>query len=390
MTFKLTDEQLMIQSMVREFSRKVVAATAMERDKTKAFPIENLTQMGELGLLGMMVPLEYDGSDADTVSYVLALSEIAYSCASTAVVMSVHNSIVCESLLRSGTEDQKETYLKALARGDMIGAFALTEPHAGSDPVSQTTTAVREGDHYILNGTKRFITSGKNAGLVIVTAKTDESQKHQGISAFLVEKDTPGFIVGHLEDKMGLCASDTADLIFENCRIPAANILGAEGDGFKISMTALDGGRIGIAAQSLGVAQAAFDASVKYAKDREQFGQKISKFQGLRWILADMATEIEAARQLMLSAAAMKDRGENYTLQASMAKLFASEMVNRITAKALQMHGGYGFTKDYPVERYYRDARVFTIYEGTSEIQRVVISNHILRDKRRLRSGTAR
>ncbi len=383
MTFKLNDEQRMIQSMVREFSRKVVAATAMERDRTKEFPAENLERMGELGLLGMMVPLEYDGSQADTVSYVLALSEIAYSCASTAVVMSVHNSIVCESILRHGTEEQKQTYLKPLARGDFIGAFALTEPHAGSDPVSQSTLAERDGNDYILNGTKRFITSGKNAGLVIVTAKTDTSLKHQGISAFLIKKGTPGFIVGRLEDKMGLCASDTADLIFDNCRVSASDMLGNEGDGFKISMRALDGGRIGISAQSVGVAQAAFDAAVKHAKGREQFGQKISKFQGLRWMIADMATEIEAARQFMFSAAAMKDRGENYTVQASMAKLFASEMVNRVTAKALQMHGGYGFVKDYPVERFYRDARVFTIYEGTSEIQRVVISNHILKDKRR-------
>jgi butyryl-CoA dehydrogenase len=383
MTFKLNDEQRMIQSMVREFSRKVVAETAMERDRTKEFPADNLEKMGELGLLGMMVPLEYDGSQADTVSYVLALSEIAYSCASTAVVMSVHNSIVCESILRHGTEEQKQMYLKPLARGDFIGAFALTEPHAGSDPVSQSTLAERDGNDYILNGTKRFITSGKNAGLVIVTAKTDPSLKHQGISAFLVKKDTPGFIVGRLEDKMGLCASDTADLIFDNCRVSASDMLGNEGDGFKISMRALDGGRIGISAQSVGVAQAAFDAAVKHAKGREQFGRKISKFQGLRWMLADMATEIEAARQFMFSAAAMKDRGENYTVQASMAKLFASEMVNRVTAKALQMHGGYGFVKDYPVERFYRDARVFTIYEGTSEIQRVVISNHILKDKRR-------
>jgi butyryl-CoA dehydrogenase len=383
MTFKLNDEQRMIQSMVREFSRKVVADTAMERDRTKQFPAENLEKMGELGLLGMMVPLEYDGSQADTVSYVLALSEIAYSCASTAVVMSVHNSIVCESILRHGTEEQKQTYLKPLARGDYIGAFALTEPHAGSDPVSQSTLAERDGNDYILNGTKRFITSGKNAGLVIVTAKTDATLKHQGISAFLVKKDTPGFIVGRLEDKMGLCASDTADLIFDNCRVSASDMLGNEGDGFKISMRALDGGRIGISAQSVGVAQAAFDAAVKHAKGREQFGRKISKFQGLRWMIADMATEIEAARQFMFSAAAMKDRGENYTVQASMAKLFASEMVNRVTAKALQMHGGYGFVKDYPVERFYRDARVFTIYEGTSEIQRVVISNHILKDKRR-------
>jgi alkylation response protein AidB-like acyl-CoA dehydrogenase len=245
-------------------------------------------------------------------------------------------------------------------------------------------TAVRDGEYYILNGTKRFITTGKNAGLIIVTAKTDKTLRHKGITAFLVKKDTPGFKVGRLEEKMGLCASDTADLIFEDCRVRASDVLGGEGMGFTIAMTALDGGRIGIAAQSIGVATAAFDAAVRYAQVREQFGQKISKFQGLRWMIADMATEIEAARQLMFSAAAMKDRGENYTIQASMAKLFASEMVNRITAKALQIHGGYGFTKEYAVERYYRDARVFTIYEGTSEIQRVVISDNILKDKRRV------
>jgi butyryl-CoA dehydrogenase len=383
MSYKLTDEQLMVQSMVREFSRKVVAATAAERDKTKAFPAENLRQMGELGLMGMMIPFDYEGSDADTISYVLALSEIAYSCASTAVVMSVQNSIVCESLYRYGTDEQKEKFLKPLAAGEVIGAFALTEPTAGSDPVSQETTAVRDGDHYIINGTKRFITSGKNSGTVIVTAKTDESLKHKGISALIVAKETPGLSVGQIEDKMGLRASDTTDLIFEDCRVPAKNLLGNEGDGFMIAMSGLDGGRIGIAAQSIGVAQAALDAAVKYAKERQQFGQSISKFQGIRWIIADMATELEAARQLVLSAAGMKDRGEKYTTQASMAKLFASEMVNRITGKALQIHGGYGFTKDYPVERFYRDARVFTIYEGTSEIQRVVISNQILRDRRK-------
>ncbi len=382
MLFKLTDEQLMIQTMAREFSRKVVALTASERDRTGEFPAENLKKMGELGLMGMMVPFEYDGSGADTVSYVLALSEIAYSCASTAVVMSVHNSIVCESIYRLGTEEQKERFLKQLATGDIIGAFALTEPHAGSDPLRQSTTAIRDGDSYILNGTKRFITSGKNAGLIIVTAVTDEQKRHNGISAFIVKKDTPGLIVGSVEEKMGLCASDTTDISFHNCRIPAENLLDEEGEGFRIAMKALDSGRIGIAAQSVGVAQAALDASVKYAKKREQFGQPISKFQGLRWMIADMATEIEAARQMMFSAAAMKDRGEKYTAQASMAKLFASEMVNRTTSKALQIHGGYGFIKDYPVERFYRDARVFMIYEGTSEIQRVVISNHILKDKR--------
>ena len=382
MFFKLTDEQLMIQSMVREFSRKVVAPTARERDQTKEFPAEILQKMGELGLMGMMIPPEYEGEGADTVSYVLALSEIAYSCASTAVVMSVHNSIVCESIFQYGTEDQKQRFLKSLASGKIIGAFALTEPHAGSDPVRQTTTAVRDGDFYVLNGTKRFITSGKNAGVIIVTAKTDEELRHKGISTFLVKKGSPGLIVGREEDKLGLRASDTTDLIFEDCRVPVEDRLGQEGDGFKIAMKALDGGRIGIAAQSVGVAQAALDSAVKYAKKRSQFGQTISKFQGLRWMIADMATEIEAARQLMLSAAAMKDRGEKHTAQASMAKLFASEMVNRIASKALQIHGGYGFIKDYPVERFYRDARVFTIYEGTSEIQRIVISNHVLKDTR--------
>ncbi len=387
MLFKLTDEQLMIRAMVREFGRKVVAPGAAERDRTKEFPGEILKKMGELGFLGMMIPPEYGGEGADTISYVLALSEIAYCDAATAVVMSVHNSIVCESILRWGSEEQKKRFLAPLTSGEKIGAFALTEPHAGSDPVRQITSAERDGDEYILNGTKRFITTGKNSGLVIVTAKTDESMRHKGISAFVVEKGTPGLVVGHEEDKMGLRASDTTDLIFEDCRVPAANRLGKEGDGFKIAMTALDGGRIGIAGQSVGVARAAFDAAVKYAKKREQFGQKISKFQGLRWIIADMATEIEAATQLMLSAAAMKDRGERYTAQASMAKLFASEMVNRITAKAIQIHGGYGFTKDYEVERFYRDARVFTIYEGTSEIQRIVISNHIFKDKRIPRSS---
>ena len=381
MPFKLTDEQIMIQTMVRDFAREVLLPTAMERDRTKEFPAENLRKMGTLGLMGMMVPPEYNGAGVDTLSYVLALQEVAYACASTAVVMSVHNSIVCETINRFGTEEQKQTYLKPLAAGDVIGAFALTEPQAGSDPVSQLTWAERDGEHYIIHGTKRFITSGKHAGVTIITAKTDKTKRHKGISAFIVKKGTPGFTVGKTEEKMGLCASDTTDLVFEDCRIPAGNLLGQEGDGFKIAMTALDGGRIGIAAQSVGVAQAALDAAISYAKAREQFGQPISKFQGLRWMLADMATELEAARQLTFSAAAMKDRGERYTMQASIAKLFASEMVNRVTAKALQIHGGYGYIKEYPVERFYRDARVFTIYEGTSEIQRVVIANHLLEDR---------
>ncbi|MDD2604680.1 MAG: acyl-CoA dehydrogenase [Desulfobacteraceae bacterium] len=382
MSSMLTDEQLMVQSMVREFARKVVQPTAAERDRTKEFPAENFRQMGELGLMGMMIPDRYDGAGADCVSYVLALMAIAAACASTAVVMSVQNSIVCESLYRFGNEAQKEKYLRPLAAGEIIGAFCLTEPSAGSDPVRQTTTAVRDGNDYIINGTKRFITSGKNSSVVIVTAKTDESQRHKGISAFIVEKGRPGLAVGHIEDKMGLRGSDTADLIFEDCRVPAENLLGTEGQGFAIAMAGLDSGRIGIGAQSVGVARASLEAAVKYAKEREQFGQSISKFQGLRWMIADMATEIEAARQLVLSAARMKDCGEPYTQQASMAKLFASEMVQRVTAQAIQIHGGYGYTKDYPVERFYRDARVFTIYEGTSEIQRIVIANHVFRDKR--------
>jgi butyryl-CoA dehydrogenase len=383
MLFKLTSEQLMIQNMVREFSRKVVAATASERDRTKEFPAENFRQMGELGLMGMMIPQEYGGESADAISYVLALSEIAYSCASTSVVMSVQNSIVCETLYKFGTEEQKQEFLVPLASGEMIGAFGLTEPEAGSDPVSQQTTAVRDGDQYIINGTKRFITTGEHSKVVLVTAKTDETKGHKGISCFVIPKGTPGLIVGRLEDKMGLRASDTTDLILENCAVPASNRVGKEGDGFKIAMSGLDSGRIGIAAQSYGVAMAAFDAAVKYAKKRKQFGSAVSKHQAIRFQIADMATQIEAAKQLIFSAASMKDRGETYTKEASIAKLFASEMVNEVTARAIQIHGGYGFTKDYNVERFYRDARVFTIYEGTSEIQRIVISNQVLKDKRK-------
>lgn len=377
MMFKLTDEQAMIRNTAREFSRKMIAPTASHRDQTKEFPADILSRMGELGLMGMMIPAEYGGEGTDAISYLLALMEIAYSCASTAVVMSVQNSIVCETLYKFGTEKQKIDYLVPLASGKMIGAFALTEPEAGSDPVSQQTTAVKDNDAYILNGTKRFITSGKNSKIVLVTAKTDEQKGHKGISCFIIPKDTPGMIVGRMEDKMGLRASDTTDIILDNCRVPVSQMIGKPGDGFKIAMTGLDSGRIGIAAQSCGVAMAAFDAAVKYAKQRKQFGVPISKHQAVRFQVADMATWIEAARQLVFSAASLKDRGEKYTKEAAIAKLFASEMVNDVAARAVQIHGGYGFTKDYDVERFYRDARVFTIYEGTSEIQRMVISNQI-------------
>ncbi|RLC27220.1 MAG: acyl-CoA dehydrogenase [Deltaproteobacteria bacterium] len=378
MAYQLTEEQRMIRAMVREFAREVLLPTAAERDRTKEFPRENLKQMGELGLMGMNVPPEYNGAGADTVSYSVALQEVAYACAATAVVMSVHNSVACGPIYLFGSDYLKETYLKPLAAGEMLGSFALTEPGAGSDPAGQKTRAVRDGDDYVINGTKMFITSGKNSDLTVVTAYTDREKRHRGISAFIVEKGTPGFTVGKEEEKMGLRASDTVELIFEDCRVPAENIVGQEGDGFMIAMSSLDGGRIGIASQSVGLAQACLDAAVNYARERVQFNKTISQFQGIRWMIADMATQIEAARLMTFNAAAMKDRGENYTAAASMAKVFASEMANRVAYQALQIHGGYGYIKDFPVERYYRDARVFTIYEGTSEIQRKVIAKHVI------------
>ncbi len=382
MTFDLSGEQRIIQTMARQFSRNVVAPNAPERDEKSEFPAEIIRQMGELGLMGMMIPFEYNGSGADTVSYALALTEIAYACASTAVVMSVHNSIVCGSIYQFGTEEQKQKFLKPLASGKIIGAFALTEPESGSDAAKQTVMAVRDGDEYVINGIKRFITTGKNSGIIVLTAKTGEAKGHKGISVFVMEKPCAGLTVGAVENKLGLRASDTTDLIFEDCRVPVENRLGEEEDGFLIAMKGLDGGRIGIAAQSVGVAEAAFDAAVKYATGRIQFGKPISQLQPLRFMIADMATEIEASRQLMLAAAAKKDRGETYTIHASMAKLFASEMANRVTGKALEIHEGYGYIKDYHVERFYRDARVFTIYEGTSEIQRLIISRDILKSMR--------
>ncbi len=378
MAYHLTEEQKMIRSMVRDFSREVLMPTAAERDITKEFPAENLKQMGELGLLGMNVPSEYNGAGVDTVSYSVALQEVAYACASTAVIMSVHNSVACGPIFLFGSDYLKENYLKPLAAGKKLGCFALTEPSAGSDPAGQRSRAVRDGDSYVINGTKMFITSGRHADAVVVTAYTDKDKKHRGISAFVVEKGTPGFKVGKEEDKMGLRASDTVELIFEDCRVPAENLLGQEGDGFLIAMASLDGGRIGIASQSVGLAQACLDAAVGYARERVQFNRPISQFQGLRWMIADMATQIEAAKLLTFNAAAMKDRGENFSTAASMAKVFASEMANRVAYQALQIHGGYGYIKEYPVERFYRDARVFTIYEGTSEIQRKVIAKNII------------
>ena len=378
MSYQLNEEQKMIQAMVKDLAREAILPTAAERDKTKEFPADIIKQMGELGLMGMSVPPEYNGAGVDTISYSLALQEIGYACASTAIIMSVHNSVSCGPIYKFGSDFLKENYLKPLAAGTKLGCFAVTEPGAGSDPAGAKSTAKKDGNSYILNGTKAWITSGKNADVVVATAYTDKAKKHRGISTFVLEKGMPGFIVGPDEDKMGQRASDCTSLIFEDCRVPAENLLGEEGQGFVIAMTALDEGRIGVASLSVGLSQACLDAAVKYAQERVQFGGPISKFQGIRWMIADMAVQIEASRLLTFNAASMKDRGEKFTREASMAKLFASETANRSAYQAIQIHGGYGYSKEYPVERYYRDARVLTIYEGTSEVQRIVIANNTI------------
>lgn len=388
MGFQISKEQQMIQQMAREFARKDLAEKAEARDRNHEYPADSLKKMGELGLLGMLVSEQYGGEDMGTVAYSLALSEIAYSCASTAVIMSVHNSICCGSIEKFGTEEQKEEFLRPMAAGEIIGAFALTEPEAGSDPQSMACTAEKDGTDYIINGTKRFITSGKNGGVIILLARTAPTGS-KGITAFLITPDMPGFEVGRVEDKMGQCASDTVDLNFTNCRVPAARMLGKEGEGFVVAMSGLDAGRIGIASLALGIGTAALDEAKKYAKQREQFGKPIGEFQGLRWMLADMAMDVEAARLLVLNAAATKERGENCTAQASMAKCYASEMAQRVTGQGIQIHGGYGYTKEYPVERFYRDARITTIYEGTNQVQRIVIANDLMKDKKKKKKGKA-
>ncbi len=375
---QLNKEQQMVQKMAREFARKELAPLAAGRDQNHAYPVESLKKMGELGLLGMLVPQEYGGEAMDTVSYALALSEIAHACASTAVIMSVHNSICCGSLVRFGSEAQKEKYLVPMAGGEFICSFALSEPEAGSDPAGMVTTAEKDGDDYILNGTKRWITGGATSELFIVLAKTDSAAGHNGISAFLVTRGMAGFSTGRLEDKMGQCASDTTDLIFTDCRVPADHLLGKEGEGFRVAMSGLDDGRIGIAALSVGLGQAALEEATAYALQREQFGRPIADNQGIRWMIADMATDVEAARLLVLNAAAQKDQKKRCSKEAAMAKLYASEMANRVTGQAIQIHGGYGYTREFSVERFYRDARVLTIYEGTSQIQKIVIANEVL------------
>jgi butyryl-CoA dehydrogenase len=377
MSLQLSSEQEMIRMMARDFALNELEPNAHKWDQGETFPEAAVKKMGALGLFGMMVPPEYNGAGAGAVSYSVALQEIAYSCASTAVTMSVTN-LSCEPILKFGDEKQKQQYLKPLAGGEALGAFAITEAGAGSDPGGMTTQAVAEGDCYLVNGSKVFITHGGYADVIILIARTGQDKSNRGLSGFIVEKDTPGFTIGRKEEKMGLRASSTVELLFQDCRIPKKNLLGKEGIGFKIAMVALDSGRIGIASQSLGIARACLDEAIQYAKNRRQFGRAINSFQAIQWMIADSATEIEAAQCLTMNAAEMKDQGLPFTKEASMAKLFASELANRVAYRALQIHGGYGYMKEYKIERLYRDARITTIYEGTSEVQRIVIAREVM------------
>jgi alkylation response protein AidB-like acyl-CoA dehydrogenase len=379
MAFELSSEQQMIRLMAQDFAKKELEPMAAEWDKQGTFPMDAVKKMGELGLLGMMVPQELGGSGAGAVAYSLALQEIAYSCASSAVTMSVAN-LSSEPLLKFGTKEQKEKWLTGLAAGSLLGAFALTEPGAGSDPGSMTTTAVLKKDKYIINGSKVFITHGQQADLINLIARTGQERGSRGLSAFLVEKGTPGFKIGTKEEKLGLRASNTVELVFEDCEIPAKNLLGNPGEGFKVAMLALDSGRIGIASQAVGIARACLHEALSYTKERRQFGKSINSFQAIQFMIADAATQIEAASWLTLAAADRKDRGLKFTKEASMAKLFASETANTVSYMALQVHGGYGYTKDYKVERLFRDARATTLYEGTSEIQRIVIARETINE----------
>jgi butyryl-CoA dehydrogenase len=380
MDFQLSDEQKMIQQMARDFAQKEVAPIASELDAKSQFPAESVKKMAELGMMGMMIPQEWGGAGLDTQTYVLALEEVAVACASTAVTMSVNNSLYCGPILKFGTEAQKKKYLTPFASGQKLGAYALSEPGTGSDAANQKTTAKKSGGKYILNGRKNFITNGPNADAMLVYAMNAPEKKHKGISCFIVEKDFPGFSVGKVEKKLGICASSTSEIVLENCEVPAENLLGEEGNGFAVAMATLDSGRIGIGTQAIGIARAAFEHARDYSKEREAFGQTISNFQAIQHFLADMAMKIDASRLLVWRAAWMRDKVIPFTKEAAMAKLFASETAMWVTTKAIQVYGGYGYVKDYPVERYFRDAKITEIYEGTSEIQRLVIARNVLKD----------
>lgn len=380
MNFQLTEEQLLIQKAARDFAQQELKPGVIQRDSDMEFPTEQVKMMGELGFLGMMVDPNYGGGGMDTVSYVLAMEEISKIDNSSSVVMSVNNSLVCWGLDTYGTEEQKQKYLVPLAKGEIIGAFCLSEPEAGSDATSQRTTAEDKGDYYLLNGTKNWITNGGTASTYLVMAQTDAEKGHRGINCLIVEKGMPGFEIGAKEDKLGIRSSDTNTLLFNDVKVPKENRIGEDGFGFKFAMKTLEGGRIGIASQALGIASGSYELALAYSKERKAFGKTISQHQAIQFKLADMATEIEAARLLCIKAAYLKDQGEDFGLASSMAKVFASEVAMRTSVEAVQIHGGYGFVKEYHVERLMRDAKITQIYEGTSEVQRIVISRSILKD----------
>ena len=379
MNFDLTEEHLMIRDAARDFAQNELLAGVIQRDEEQAFPVEQVRKMAELGFMGMMVSPEYGGGGMDTISYVLAMEEISKVDASCSVIMSVNNSLVCWGLETYGSKEQKDKYLKRLATGEIIGAFCLSEPEAGSDATSQRTTAIDHGDHYIINGTKNWITNGNSASVYLVIAQTDHALGHKGINVFIVEKETEGVIVGKKEDKLGIRGSDTHSIMFTDVKVPKENRIGENGFGFSFAMKTLSGGRIGIAAQALGIASGSYELALKYSKERKAFGKEIANHQAIAFKIADMATEIEAARLLCLKAAWLKDNGMNYDKESAMAKVYASETAMKTATEAVQVHGGYGFVKEYHVERLMRDAKITQIYEGTSEIQRIVISRSVLK-----------
>lgn len=379
MNFNLTEEQIAVRDAARDFAQKELLPGVIDRDNAQQFPADQIKMMGELGFMGMMVDPKYGGGGMDTVSYVLAMEEISKVDASASVVMSVNNSLVCWGLEKYGSEEQKEKYLPDLASARKIGAFCLSEPEAGSDATSQRTTAEDKGDHYLVNGTKNWITNGNSAGTYMVIAQTNPEKKHKGINALIVERETEGFTVGKKEDKLGIRGSDTHSLMFQDMKIPKENRIGDDGFGFSFAMSTLNGGRIGIASQALGIASGALELSLKYAKERKAFGVEIAKHQAIQFKLADMATKIEGARLMCLQAAYLKDAGKDYSQASAMAKLYASQVAMEVTVEAVQIHGGYGFVKEYHVERLMRDAKITQIYEGTSEIQKIVISRGLLK-----------
>jgi len=379
MTFDLSEEQIAVRDAAREFANSELLPGVIDRDENQRFPTEQIRKMGELGFMGMMVDPKYNGGGMDTVSYVLAMEEISKIDASASVVMSVNNSLVCWGIEKYGTEQQKEKYLKRLATGEIIGAFCLSEPEAGSDATSQKTTAEDKGDYYLLNGTKNWITNGNSASVYIVIAQTDREKGHKGINAFIVEKEYEGFSIGKKENKLGIRGSDTHSLMFSDVKVPKENRIGENGFGFKFAMSTLNGGRIGIASQALGIASGAYELALKYVKERKAFGVEIAKHQAIQFKLADMATHIEAARLLCLQAAFLKDQKQDFSKASAMAKLYASKVAMDVTVEAVQVHGGYGYVKEYHVERLMRDAKITQIYEGTSEIQKIVISRELLK-----------